>query len=278
MTVYHRIIVSITSFLIACALGAQNRTSSQMYELPTYSGEPFFYSAYTVQFNTVTNIPDWVAWKLDLNRVSNNNIFSREAFRDDPTLQQRSPHSFEYNHTSYDRGHMCPANDCPSGKMAIEASYMSNVCPQSRYLNEHSCWRTLEEKCKTWVADGHFEVLYIICGPFPDLYEKYIVTSEKTIAVPKRFYKAIIGKKPNSGILYGIAFIFSQKGYFTYTTIDNLELLIKKDLFFQIPSRKQRKAEKMLPTPQYWPHLEVFSMSQDKRKCALRLEDFLQSY
>ncbi len=254
--------IAVLLFLGARFVCAQERKISQMYELPAYSGTPYFYSAYTVQFNTKTNNPDWVAWHLNKERLGNIKVSrSGNKFTPDPNLGTLSPVSDDYTGSGYDRGHMCPANDClQSGTALFESFYMSNVCPQKSSLNRRS-WLTLEDKCHTWILDNFYTSLYIVCGPVPDEIDKVIVTPLRHIVVPKRFFKAIIGEK-RSGGYYGVAFIFDQKGHTEYMSIDDLELIVHRDLFSNMPSRISKRAESRIPNRNDWPGIEVIGLNQ----------------
>lgn len=264
MTNKNRLFVLSLSFLIVFGnASAQKRDVSKMYELPAYSSSPFFYSAYTVQFNTKTNIPDWVAWKLDKRRLNDKKVSRLNKFKPDPALGQSSPTHDDYTNSGYDRGHMCPANNClQSGEAVLESFYMSNVCPQRSDLNKGS-WATLEEKCGSWLVDNFYSELYIVCGPIPqDVYYTKITGTDKDIYVPDRFFKAIIGKKTKGGYA-GIAFVFAQDGEATPMSIDQLELKIHMDLFVNMPSRITSKAERMQPNLSDWPDYNVI---RKKRK------------
>ena len=253
-----RVILFVISALLMVPAHSQDRNLSKMYELPAYTGTPFFYSGYTVLFNTKTNTPDWVAWKLDKSRLGNVRVSrGRDTkFKADPNLGVLSPKHNDYTNTPYDRGHMCPANDClQSGEALLESFYMSNVCPQRSSLNRNS-WATLEDKCHTWILDNFFSTLYIVCGPIPDEIDSVIITQDRHIVAPKRFFKAIIGEKTRGGYS-GIAFVFEQSGKVQTMSIDALELIIHKDLFSNMPRRIASKAEKMQPNLHDWPSFDV---------------------
>lgn len=262
-------------FNISICTQAQHRT---FYELPEFTGSPYYYSAYTVLFNKSDNIPEWVAWELNSSRLNNVIVKSREGgFTPDPNLGSTGPKHSDYTNSGYDRGHMCPANDCrSSASMLSESFYMSNVCPQGKFLNEHSIWRTLEDKCQSWILNyGAFTNLYLICGPVKGKSHGIIYSSDgKRIQVPAMFFKGIIGQKPN-GNYTGIAFLFKQDGTFTYSSIDDIESIIGMNLFASFPEKLQAKIEKAKPRDEDWPDLYIFHMSHDTRKNAKDLSAFI---
>lgn len=275
MSKYTKYYVVIFVLHFTILISAQQKMS---YELPELTGIPYYYSAYTVLFNKTQNIPEWVAWELNKSRLNNFTIKSRESgFTPDPNLGSLSPKYSDYTNSGYDRGHMCPANDCRgSASMLAESFYMSNVCPQMKFLNQHSCWRTLEDKCQTWILEyGAFTNLYIICGPVRGKYLDIIYSSNGTrIQVPAMFFKGIIGLK-SDGNYTGIAFLFKQDGTFTYSSIDDIENIIEMNLFASVPKKLQDKIEKAKPSNEDWPDLYIFHMSHDSRKNAKDLSAFI---
>ena len=262
----------------------------QYYELPQTSAKDhvFKYSAYTVLYNTTTNTPRWVAWTFSTNKRSNIKVArSGNKFLPDPNLGSASPTHDTYTNSGYDRGHMCPANDCLwSGKALEESFYMSNICPQTAELNRAkgrkglgSPWRIVEEKCDGPWAD-HYKMLYIVAGPIPNEIRGTIPIEEgrsilvvergdtvrrgtilieegRSILVPKRFFKAIVGVDKN-GKYHGIGFIFTQECAVQIVSIDEVERQACLDLFYQIPQRIQNKIEKVSSFSESdWPDLSV---------------------
>lgn len=233
------------------------------YELPQTSAKDhvFKYSAYTVLYNSTTNTPRWVAWTFSKNKRSNIKAArSGNKFLPDPNLGSASPTHDLYTNSGYDRGHMCPANDCLwSGNALLESFYMSNVCPQTPELNEKigGPWRIVEEKCHNPWAE-HYKMLYIVTGPIPNEIRGTITIEEgRSILVPKRFFKAIVGVDKN-GKYHGIGFIFTQEGKVEIVSIEEVEQRAGLDLFYQIPKRIQDKIEQVSSFSESdWPGLSV---------------------
>lgn len=160
---------------------------------------------------------------------------------------------------------MCPANDCLwSGKALDESFYMSNVCPQTPELNRArgrkglgSAWRIVEDKCDGPWADK-YKMLYIVAGPIPNEIRGTITIEDgKSILVPKRFFKAIVGVDKN-GQYHGIGFIFTQECAVQIVSIDEVERQACLDLFYQIPQRIQNKIEQVSSFSESdWPGLSV---------------------
>lgn len=242
------------------AVAQSGKNPEQMLELPETADQIIFHKLYSLSFDKVHNVPKWVAWELSRAIIPNNNLIVRDGqyFTPDPALGPISPVSSDYTNSGYDRGHMCPANDCRlSGETLLESMYMSNICPQRRELNRGS-WLKLEDKChQTWVLDGEGEIerLYICCGPILSNREDIIIGGDnRYISVPKEFFKAILAKKTN-GSYFAAGFIFTQQGYVRLVSIDSLENIINMNLFCNLPERVQNKVESKEPVKTDWPQL-----------------------
>lgn len=262
--------------VLLLVLGIPMLVWCQGYELPMTSvkDHPYKYKAYTVLFNTTTNIPRWVAWTYSKKKKSNIQLpRGRNVLKPDPNLGQASPPDAAYTGSGYDRGHMCPANDCLwNGQALLESSYATNFCPQSPALNRSmgrkgkggSAWPIVEDKCHSlWVE--HYDVLYIVAGPIPGEMQGTILFGEgKSILVPKRFFKAIVGAR--KGSYHGIGFVFTQDGEVEIVSIDEVERLARLDLFCNLPKRIQEKVESVSSFSESdWPDLKVIKMSERKR-------------
>src|SRR5262249_52031531 len=105
--------------------------------------------------------PNWVAWQLDrryLGRVPRKN-----DFRPDEGLPfgvpRVSPH--DYQHSGYDRGHMCPSADRDATEEMNSLTFlMTNMVPQLHELNAGP-WEKLERHERE-LAERQGAELYIV--------------------------------------------------------------------------------------------------------------------
>ena len=192
---------------------------------------------YTTSFNPETNIPNWVAWVLDADKLVERESRS-DKFTPDPDLNpKRAVNTKDYTGSGWDRGHMCPAGDNRWHWRAMDESfYMTNICPQHSNLNRGD-WKELEEACRRWAA---IEPLYIVCGPILYKTPKYgYIGNEHQVRVPDAFFKVILtGLK--SGKPRAVGFIYkNEAGNFKrdkyVNSIDEVERITLLDFFSALP-------------------------------------------
>ena len=163
-------------------------------------------SNYTLSFDKKTNLPNWVAWRLDKKKLVERVSRDRYKFVADPDMTGKNAVvTQDYARSGYDRGHMCPANDSRWSADAMrESFYMTNICPQHPSLNSGD-WNELEQACHRWAEK---EPVYIVCGPI--LYKnnkaKYI-GKEHQVRIPDAFFKVVLtgiekGKPRAVGFIY----------------------------------------------------------------------------
>ena len=202
---------------------------------------------YTLSFNKKTNIPNWVAWRLDKQRLVE--VVNRKGynFKPDPDLHPiQAVVTQDYTHSGYDRGHMCPAGDSRWSEEAMKESfYMTNICPQHPNLNGGD-WHELEQACRRWALE---DPIYIVCGPI--LYKqsspKYI-GKEHRIHVPEAFFKVILsgvekGKPKAIGFIYkNTAGNHPLDAY--VNSVDQVERITGLDFFSMLPDEVENSIEK----------------------------------
>ena len=202
---------------------------------------------YTLSFNKETNLPNWVAWRLDKQRLIEKVSRKGYSFKPDPDLNPtQAVVTQDYAHSGYDRGHMCPAGDSRwSGEAMKESFYMTNICPQHPNLNGGD-WHELEQACRRWALEGP---IYIVCGPI--LYKKtspQYIGKEHRIRVPEAFFKVILagvekGKPKAIGFIYkNTAGNHPLDAY--VNSIDQVERITGLDFFSALPNEVENRVEK----------------------------------
>ena len=209
---------------------------------------------YTLSFNEETNMPNWVAWRLDKKKLAERVSRKGYGFRPDPDLNPKiAVVTQDYAKSGYDRGHMCPAGDSRwSGEAMKESFYMTNICPQHPILNGGD-WHKLEQACRRWAEDGP---IYIVCGPI--LYKTgkpKFIGKEHRIRVPEAFFKVILAGV-EKGKPKAIGFIYKNtegnRSLDSYVnSIDQVERITGYDFFLALPDEVENRIEKEYDL-KYW--------------------------
>lgn len=219
------------------------------YELPvTPQNTPQQYiehSGFSLSFNKKTNNPNWVAWKLDKEK-----LIERESrtnnFLPDPNIpEEKAVTTKDYSGSGWDRGHMCPAADCRwHWKAMQECFYMTNICPQNHKLNSGD-WKELEEACREWAKK---ETIYIVAGPIMYKESKQEkIGKEHKIEIPDAFFKVVLAGI-ESDQPRAIGFIFENKAESkkldAYAkSIDEVESISGYDFFSTLPDEIENDIE-----------------------------------
>ena len=191
---------SLPSAIPLSAASKQETTSSPLSlspaaELPRWANEQvakpeqiIHHIGYTVSWNPVLLVPNWVAYELTADEL----IGSEERtnhFKPDPLVEGDPVVTRDYSNSGYDRGHMAPAADMRWSAQAMrESFYMTNICPQNHNLNAGD-WKALEERVRDMAEQ--YEHVYVCCGPIiSDPYQT--IGQERKIAVPEAFFKVIL--------------------------------------------------------------------------------------
>ena len=220
---------------------------SPQYELPkiqTVRAQKIVtHKGYTVNFNTVWKIPNWVAYELTTEEAQGQESRGND-FASDPDIWD-SPNPDEYNNSGYDRGHMAPAGDMKWSKQVMQESfYTSNICPQNKNLNKGD-WKDLEEHIRNLATK--YDHIYITCGPIVSSNYKTIGQSYfNQIAIPDAFFKAIL--RQNNDQWSALGFLMPNKaGHKPLNkyamSIDELEIITDMDFFYALPDSIEEKIE-----------------------------------
>ena len=199
---------------------------------------------YTVSYNRRLNLPNWVAWELNREKLVERESRS-DKFLPDPDLPaDEAVTTDDYKRSGWDRGHMCPAGDNRWHWRAMQESfYMTNICPQNHNLNRGD-WKELEEDCRRWAEqEGR---IYIVCGPILYNRQPRTIGREHKVAVPDAFFKVVLcadSRPPRA-----IGFIFKNTAgnhpLDSYVnSVDQVERITGIDFFPALPDDIERKVE-----------------------------------
>ena len=214
------------------------------YRLEDNASNIIEHMGYTLSYNNDFRVPNWVAYELRESEINTGFRSREDRFEPDPMIKGRQAYDRDYVGSGYDRGHMAPAADMRwSSQTMKECFYLSNVCPQNHNLNS-GAWNDLEKQVRYEVK--YHKTIWIVCGPiFENTYPKHIGSNH--VMVPDSFFKALLTKRKD-GSYASIGFIFPNKAcernLMDYAmTVDELESKLGMDLFFNLETKAQDKAE-----------------------------------
>jgi endonuclease G len=199
---------------------------------------------FTISFNPETKEPNWVGWHLTADHL--NGPYKRpSSFFQDPDAGADSPTWEDYKgmgETDYQRGHMCPAEDCKwSEQSVIQSCYLTNICPQYGSLNGGD-WKELETQCRRWARE--YGDIYIVCGPI--FYKgQHLTVCQSNMVVPEAFFKVVLCLQ---GEPKAIGFIYKNKpgnrpmGDYI-NSVDEIERITKIDFFPFLSNEVEKRVE-----------------------------------
>ena len=197
---------------------------------------------YTVSYNSVLKLPNWVAWHLTVAHTSGISKRDGIKFHEDEEVPQPRATDADYRRSGYDRGHMCPSGDNKWSCLAQEQSFLlTNVCPQDHQLNAGD-WNEMESQCRRWVK--RYGDIYIVAGPI--LFKgRHKTIGQNKVTVPEAFFKVVLCMK---GYPKAIGFIYRNqpgnrpKGDYV-NSVDQVERLTGIDFFSSLPDAVEREVE-----------------------------------
>lgn len=201
---------------------------------------------YTVSYNMEWNLPNWVAWELNADKLVEREGRSDHFLPDPDLMEHEAVTTDDYKGSGWDRGHMCPAGDNRWHWKAMQESfYMTNICPQDHNLNRGD-WKELEEKCRVWAKEEG--PLYIVCGPILYNRKHQTIGKEHTVVVPEAFFKVVLsmgGDRPKAA-----GFIFknspgNRKLESYMNSIAEVERITGINFFPRLPDDLEQEVEAM---------------------------------
>lgn len=229
------------------ASGSRNKLEIP-YDPDDRSAEVVEHMGYTLSYNSEYRIPNWVAYELQASELYSGNKERLEKFRPDPSIKGRQAYDGDYVGSGYDRGHMAPAADMKWSSQAMEESfYLSNVCPQNRNLNS-GVWNDLEMQVR--YECKYYGTVWVVCGPILEN-NRFGSIGSNRVKVPDAFFKALLAKRKDGSGYVSIGFVFpneaGSRALSSYAmTVDALEERLGMDLFYNLDSLEQEKAESVI--------------------------------
>ena len=197
-TISYRILVVLSTIYLCLDIQAQSVSlrhdnipfNEANYEIPALkeSDKVIVYEGFTLSYNPITLIPNWVAYELTSSEVDGQ--YPRgNGFGMDLDYKGKQAMREDYSNSGWDKGHMAPAADMKWSRTAMfESFYLTNICPQNHELNGND-WLTLEKLGREWAK--RFGSVYIICGPIVGT-NHYGTIGENNVVVPDAFFKAFL--------------------------------------------------------------------------------------
>lgn len=210
--------------------------------LPTSTtGAIVKHTFYTLSYAETHEQAEWVAYALNKNQLSKNDI-KRPYFVEDRSVKTKSADWRNYKNSGYDRGHLCPAGDRQFNEEAYHETFLtSNISPQNHEFNA-DVWNYLEQKVRFW-ADKYNGV-YVITGGV--LKPNLKTIGDEGVSVPEEFYKIVLDA--SGGTYKAIAFLIpnqpTHKSFYEYVvSIDSIESKTGIDFFTNLSEEIENKLE-----------------------------------
>lgn len=221
---------------------------------------------YSVLYDTDNFIPLWVAYPLcQGNMVGSGNRTDDWGILD-PNIPAEQQLNMKYSYQgSYDRGHMLPsASRLRSNDDNRQTFYPTNMTPQLSGLNQKK-WAGIEGQVRDWAVGC--DTLYVVTGAVLQTvgggeevkYTYCKSDSQKQVAIPNYYYKALLQYRNNNGSKsYEAIAIWvphtPATGVATLTdaiTIDQLEKMTGIDFFHSLDDTVEERVESKI-TNQFW--------------------------
>lgn len=149
---------------------------------------PLCFEAYAVLHSGRARAPLYAAERLTRAGVASARQVERvDAFHDEDRVpaDQRARLD-DYVRSGFDRGHLAPAGDMPSGAAQAQSFSLANVVPQDRVFNR-SLWAAIEESTRRLATRRG--LLFVVTGP---VFEgASLAAINGRVLVPTQLFKAI---------------------------------------------------------------------------------------
>lgn len=204
---------------------------------------PLCYDAFGLLHSGISRTPIYAAEHLTRASVAAaRNVDRVDAFHDEEALPVEARARLEdYVRSGFDRGHMAPAGDMPTGTAQAQSFSLANVVPQDRGLNR-GLWSAIEEEVRRMATRRG--ALYVVTGPIYSGAEVRSINGR--VLVPAQLFKALYD--PETG--EAAAYLVPNRGEADWRRVSLAELrdLSGLDVFPGLPDAVKARAMD-LPEP-----------------------------
>ncbi len=222
--------------------GKTEKQYTNTFFLPTSTtNQVVHHNYYSLSYSEKHEQPEWVAYELKANHLSNIN-HKRPYFNIDEAVKTGAAHWRNYKNSGYDKGHLCPAGDRSFTKAAHDETFLtSNISPQEHNFNS-GVWNRLEQKVRYWAKKNNG--VFVVTGGILEANLPTIGT--ENVAIPKQFYKIILDQ--TKGRTKVLAFLINHEPsdlplYKFVVSIDKIEALTGIDFFPELEDALEHKLE-----------------------------------
>lgn len=247
-------------------------------ELPTFAADNdrYYFSkhmlpsknnkerSFSLFYDSDMFLPLWVAYPLCRGNISGsgNRVDDWGIF--DPNIPQEKQLYMKSSYNGYyDRGHMLPsASRLGSNNDNRQTFYPTNMTPQYSQLNQKK-WSNIENQVRDWA--NSCDTLYVVTGAVLQTvggneainYTFCKSDSNKDVAIPNYYYKALLQYRKSGGTYQAMAIWVPHVGASgsatmeDIITIDRLEELTGLDFFHNLSDDVEAAVEQNV-NPTYW--------------------------
>lgn len=184
-------ILLIGFMVLSFSLTAQQRltiTMKNVMPMTQYNEYVVDHKNYTELYSPMNKQSACVVYLLTKEMVEHPTYKRVNAFKKDPQIKKDYSLPSDYDHSGYDKGHLCPCEDMRWDKDAMLSTfYMSNMSPQLPKFNRGD-WKRLEEMTRQFALDNDSVIVIVI--PIYNDKPRYIGVDN--VSVPSAFCKIII--------------------------------------------------------------------------------------
>ncbi|KQO75223.1 DNA/RNA non-specific endonuclease [Methylobacterium sp. Leaf89] len=221
---------------------------------------PLCYEAFAVLHSGLSRTPLYAAERLTRDSVAAARRVDRiDAFHDEDALPAADRARLDdYARSGYDRGHMAPAGDMPTGVAQAQSFSLANIVPQDRALNR-GLWAAIEESVRRLATRRG--TLYVVTGP---IYSGDAVQAiNGRVLVPTQLFKALYD--PATGEAGAYLMANQDNPPWQAVSVDTLRTVSGLDVFPMLVSTAKVRAMD-LPEPRAYSRGEPEGDERPRRR------------